>query len=482
MDALVSLVANVPDWIKRLDELSGQIDQRQLELARLVEPTPSSPSSRSTPARTKSVRNKGSTESLKPRDEGAAWQQEELEAEEDKNSKKKLAESKADNNNTAKAQPAGGATPPSPTAAALQNQTSQAVTAAQARARATLRKRSKRNNDSVMSVEGAAPKYRTRSLIIVYYDSYVQSFFEELVRFVSAQRNLMRKAKMAAKVAQIKRMAELEMGGSMDNEDDGDDGKEAIAVDSGVSPGHSLEVDPTAPITPSTSAAAKPGGGGGGGDGDAIIAASPGPTDGAVPALDNSRTSDMRSPGMLSLGRPMYMRASGRTAYMRGGGGGQGSAYLAGRQQQQQQQADVYDELDKGLEYVQAMCEHAAHQFLRDGDCNEEIENVKRRLTETKEQAHREMQRAKKNDPGDAPGTADAPIKSRSFRQQTMRKEVPSVTVSGSKGGGISAADALAVAREAHMALEVDEGVEDMDDDDNNDDPPKLLYRSTRPR
>ncbi|KAK3371233.1 hypothetical protein B0T24DRAFT_595075 [Lasiosphaeria ovina] len=65
--------------------------------------------------------------------------------------------------------------------------------------------------------EGAAPK--TRSMIIVYYDSYVQLFFEDLVKFVSASRKMMRKAKMAAKVAQIKRLAELEMPEESDEEE-----------------------------------------------------------------------------------------------------------------------------------------------------------------------------------------------------------------------------------------------------------------------
>ena len=80
------------------------------------------------------------------------------------------------------------------TTLALKQQTRQATAVAQAKARATVKRRHR--SDSVISQEGGAPKYRTRSMIIVYYDSYVQSFFEELVRFVSASRNLMRKAKI----------------------------------------------------------------------------------------------------------------------------------------------------------------------------------------------------------------------------------------------------------------------------------------------
>jgi hypothetical protein len=48
-----------------------------------------------------------------------------------------------------------------------------------------------------------------RRSTIVLYDSCVQSSFHELVEFVSRSRYLIRKAKLAAKVALIKRMAEL---------------------------------------------------------------------------------------------------------------------------------------------------------------------------------------------------------------------------------------------------------------------------------
>ena len=46
-------------------------------------------------------------------------------------------------------------------------------------------------------------------MIIVYYDSAVQTAFEDLVKFVSGSRNSMRKGKMAAKMAEMKRAAEL---------------------------------------------------------------------------------------------------------------------------------------------------------------------------------------------------------------------------------------------------------------------------------
>lgn len=487
MDALKGLITNVPDWIKRLDDLSTQIDQRQLELAKFVDPPAASASGTSlnTPGRAKSIRNKGSTESLKPQDEGAAFNDEP--------------------EDLAAAAAAGGkeshmmtenitASPTSPGAGerarlALLKQTTQVAEVAQARARATLRKRNKRS-DSVASAEAGAPKYRTRSMIIVYYDSYVQSFFEELVKFVSAQRNLMRKAKMAAKVAHIKRMAELEMPDLIEPEEGppevdssggggggGAGSSSKLAVDNKDGP--KLEVDTATPTTTQKA------------DDTIIAAADPTGTD-ELPQLNYRRTLNMRSPGMMATGRPMYLRASGRESALpdiSGMGGARGSSMMG-----TQQVPDVYDELDRGLEYVQSMCEHAAHQFLRDGDCNEEIGNVKRRLAETKEQADREMERVKKEEP-EALKALDEPLKTRSFRPQSMRRDAASIAASAKEallgtsgpnatpraGGGpmvAAAAAAVAATIEVDNTLEVDEGIDDMD----TDMPPPLMYKSSRMR
>ena len=46
-------------------------------------------------------------------------------------------------------------------------------------------------------------KFRTRSMIIVYYDSAVQDSFEKVVRQISIARNNLRKGKMAAKMMQM---------------------------------------------------------------------------------------------------------------------------------------------------------------------------------------------------------------------------------------------------------------------------------------
>ncbi|KAG7286993.1 hypothetical protein NEMBOFW57_006493 [Staphylotrichum longicolle] len=399
MEALKNLVTNVPDWLRKLDELNGQIEQRQIELAKLTEERKAgSPDS----SAAKSVRNKGSTESLKPRDEPAAHPHDPTPQSDTDNAAETQAAAAA-GAAAAKAnieQPAPSSPSESNSPSALQRQASQMRAAGQARARATLRKRQR--TDSVVSADGAAPKYRTRSMIIVYYDSYVQLFFEELVKFVSAGRNMMRKAKMAAKITKIKRLAELE-----------------------------APADDSAPSSLS-------------GDGPIAAAPASAQNDDEEPALHYVST---RRTGTGAL-----MARTTRSAYARAGARGMpGSGPPA--------PPDVYDELDRGLEYVQSMCEHAAHQFLRDGDCGEEVANIKRRLAETKELADKEMARVEREDPqallklGEDDG-----MKGRSYRPQSMRRDGPPKAAEFIPG----------------QPLEVDEGYED------DAEVPKLVYKSTR--
>ncbi|KAJ2981940.1 hypothetical protein NUW58_g6560 [Xylaria curta] len=320
-DPLESVISNVPDWLKRLEELNTQIEQRQKELAKFSGVQPPASSARS-------IRNRGSTESLKPPDDGPALPTPDPTTDQ----------------------------PPKPINTAISPQTPDAPVAAPMgpqpainsceRARATVRKRQK--TDSMLSAEGTTPKYRTRKMVMVYYDSYVQSFFEELVKFVSAQRNLMRKAKMAAKVAHIRRLAELEMPEDEDDDEGGElkPGNELIAAGPVMPTANSRQVGGEEERRLPQYLTTRPYGGG------------------------------LRSPALgLMPGRGM------RTSALNGGLG------------VFNEKGDIWDELDKGLEFVQGMCERAAHQFLRDGDCNEEIEKIKNRLVQVKETAVREKER-----------------------------------------------------------------------------------------
>ncbi|TGJ84927.1 hypothetical protein E0Z10_g3818 [Xylaria hypoxylon] len=445
-DPLDSVISNVPDWLKRLEELNSQIEQRQRDLAKFSGAQPPSSSARS-------IRNRGSTESLRPQDDGPAFPTLDPTTDQIPNPIITAIPPQTPNGNTRPNGPQQPSTPASDpwTGSSLVRHTNELVATAQRRARATVRKRQK--TDSMISAEATTPKYRSRRMVMVYYDSYVQSFFEELVKFVSAQRNLMRKAKMAAKVAHIKRLAELEMP----EDEDEDEGGE-------LRPGNGLIA--ASPAVPTSNS--RPGG----------------PEEMRLQYF-NSRPygGGLRSPALnLMPGRGM------RTSALNGGLG------------LFNERGDIWDDLDKGLESIQGLCERAAHQFLRDGDCNEEIEKIKSRLVKVQqlaasekecastEQTKNENQPEPKQDvvvpehdytpilepeheipehePVWVPETRrDAvpgiePIRPRTFRPSTMRRET-----GASNPNKFSAREGL---------LEIDEGIDvDMDDF-------KPVYRSTR--
>ena len=354
MESLKNLTSNIPDWQKRLEDLSSQIVLRQIELGALSSPQEIAQ------AEVRSLRNKGSTESLKPKDDGPLQLQyppesslgtpELLVTPTDilnvELPTKILHEDvqMTDSGETLVEKPSTPIKEPrssnefhqiSP-GAVLHKQARDAMLAAHAKKRAQMRKRQR--SSSVKSGEGQIPAaYRTRSMIIVYYDSYVQGFFDDLVRFVSASRNMMRKAKMAAKVAQIKRMAEAE--------------------------------------TPEEE-----------GDGEP-----------SIPSL-------------------RYMSTSRRFGGMRNGFGSSSD-----------QTPDVYDKLDRSLETVQSTCEHGAHQFLRDADCNEELKRIQKCMAEVLEMATTESERIEREEPDAAKECLDYG-KARTRRPISMRRDLISTT------------------------------------------------------
>ncbi|KAK2687665.1 hypothetical protein QWA68_014219 [Fusarium oxysporum] len=382
MDALKNLVNNVPDWLQRLDDLSGQIDRRQADLAAVAAAEGNS-------AETKSLRNKGSTESLKPKDDPQIDH-----AEAPANGG--IIEDGAGENTAETPVKPEGPKVYTPSPASIRQQ-QEIIQAARARARARAQARKKPKSPSMMSNKDAPAAYRTRSMVIVYYDSYVQSFFNDLVRFVSSSRNLMRKAKMAARVAQIKKLAEQDVSEDGSNDD-------------------------------------------------------------ALPSL---RYMSSRRFGPISISRP-----------------GAGD-----------QPPDVYDKLDKGLEFVQSMCEHGSHQFLRDGDCNDEISKVQKRLTEVLEMAKTEMERVEREEPELAKETGEMgkvrtrrPISMRRDMTVGLKESSPTPTKEENKlePARLEAVEPILVVDPmAPMAvdpniMEADEGI------DVEMELPKLQYQSTR--
>lgn len=386
MDALKNLTNNIPDWQRRLEELSGQVERRQAELAAVAATGPN--------AEARSLRNKGSTESLKPKDDGPSFVAEPIEHAaplvEEPNAPFAKPSTPPGDSQT-RQPPASNTGSVSPSAL---HKTRELGAAAHSRARAQVKRRQR--SSSVISGDGIVPAYRTRSMIIVYYDSYVQSFFDDLVRFVSSSRNLMRKAKMAAKVAQIKRMAELEAP-----DEDATSGDEA-----------------------------------------------------ALPSL---RYMSTRRFGPMS--KPGFVPPGGRD-----------------------QPPDVYDNLDKALEFVQGTCEHGAHQFLRDADCNDEIRKIQKRIADVLDLATKETERVLREEPELAKESGDMG-KVRTRRPISMRRDLSASPKDGAKdellkleAATIEPKDSSIVlstdSLEVDTSMEVDEGIAV--------ELPKLQYRSTR--
>ncbi|KAI4242583.1 MAG: hypothetical protein L6R40_003964 [Gallowayella cf. fulva] len=241
MDARKSfthLTDNIPEWLKRLDELAVQVADQHTRFARI---------SQSHFTGLRLAKKHDSTESLRP--------------------------------------PNDHLDPPSPT---LLPQHSVPPIHLPPTSQPTLTKtpltkeiRRKRKPASNLSGASGAQKYRTRTLIIVYYDSAIQEAFESLVRCIAGARNNLRKGKSAASFKA--RMISMGIG----DDDDDDD---------------------------------------------------------AYPVLN---------PKMMI--RRIPRAASPSTS-------------------------PSFDQADGHLEAAQNLCEVAAHQFLRDGDCEEELEGTRKRF------------------------------------------------------------------------------------------------------
>jgi hypothetical protein len=268
-------------------------------------------------------------------------------------------------------------------------------------------------------------------MIIVYYDSTVQTAFEELVKFVSVSRSAMRKGKMAAKMSEMQRAAEIEVEG----DDDDNEGQFGDLFPDGVVRGE--------PTLPATRVASK----------NELEA-----DDAEIPKLSFVSTRQMGPPrgyptpaenisNTLNLGMSLGMMKG----YRRNNGA-----------------PDIFDILDKGLEWCQGQCEHAAHQFLREGECTTEIDNIKKKLSEIKEAAEKGIEGIKQEEatlPKKIPvrGSVRMPeqIKIRGLRDVHVRRDFAPPK------------DRLEVDESAFMEVDDDEGVDDLE-------PPALIFKRSR--
>ena len=282
-------------------------------------------------------------------------------------------------------------------------------------------------------------------MIIVYYDSAVQTAFEDIVKFVSASRNSMRKGKMNAKMEAMRRAAEREV--DEDPEEEPVRGlstpRPALTDSKGAVIGGHEHARTPGTISPPIEVADDD-------DDDEII----------IPQLKYVSTRNMGPPrgyGNYGMGSGMMGRNARSAAPI--------------------EVNDIFDELDKGLEWCQSQCERAAHQFLRDGDCSDEIEAIKKRLLSVKEKSDVEVERLKKEEVENPPAPRRDAGKSREMRSPQMRKVIGTTM----KPTEINKKPAVAEKKVEHSQLEV--GKMEVDDDEGYEEvelPPVMTYRRTR--
>jgi len=158
----------------------------------------------------------------------------------------------------------------------------------------TARRKRKVETNSAHSRASGTQRYRTRPMVVVWYDSDVQEGFENLVRNIAGARNNLRKGRMSA---------------AMKN-------------------GFQL---PSLRSTPSTA--------------QNIMS--------ALPDVDSGLRSTILMPGA----KPSATQTPPGNL-----------------------SENAFDKADKELEGAQMLCEKAAHQFLRDGDCQLELQGIKQRF------------------------------------------------------------------------------------------------------
>lgn len=191
----------------------------------------------------------------------------------------------------------------------------------------------KRKTASALSGDQSGPcKYRSRSMVVVYYDGDAQKQFEALVRAVGTSRNYVRKAKMSLRVDS------LVWGVSTESESSSSDGEETIK---GL-------------------------------------------------GTFTYRTTRSRRPDSSMFGKD-------------------GS--------------EAFEQIDKLLETTQALCERAAHQILRDGDCGAEVNNAKAQLADVRRVTEKETPALEKK------AAKSAERRRRSEEQRRKEKEEQSKTL-----------------------------------------------------
>lgn len=304
MDALTSfthLTDNIPDWLIKLDQLAAQVAEQHSRFTTLTHAT-----------QVRLRKKHDSNESLRPKDEDGNPPPEDHNVSSSSNHH----HSSQKHHDKDPAMVVVDTSMPSGNLDIPNVHVDSAIVLRDVR-----RKRKPRSSFSGAS---GPRQYRTRSMIIVYYDSAIQEAFESLVRSIASARNNLRKGKTA--VSFKARMASLGMD-------------------------------------------------------ESLFAGSGPPRDlGLNPKMMRSRfpqRSNQHHPSATDHHHP------------------------------------TFEEADQHLEAAQSLCEVAAHQFLRDGDCSDEIEGTRTRFKKCLDVAEREADALRQRQSPESPALVaedDQPI------------------------------------------------------------------------
>lgn len=268
LDSFTHLTENIPSWFTKLDDLTAQVAEQNARFIR---------SSNFGEQLKKKKHN--STESLRPNDIEDNIQDDTI------------------------IPPTDTYIPPNPSHKCLSHASRPKAAASNAIVAAEIRR--KRKPGSGQSHASGHARYRTKSMVIVYYDSAIQETFESIVRDIAAARNTLRKGKTTASFKT--RLASIGIG---------------------------LDEDPFAGVAKFKMMAPK-------------------------------------------LTRPSFP-----------------STRLGGPEPPENSEGmTCFEGTDRDLETAQNLCEVAAHQFLRDGDCTLEIEGTRKRFQDVLEVAKKQVEK-----------------------------------------------------------------------------------------
>jgi hypothetical protein len=194
----------------------------------------------------------------------------------------------------------------------------------------------KRKTASLISAATGIHKYRSRATVAVYYDSEVQDAFDKLVRSISTGRNNIRKSRMADRITTMMSVH--------------DKAQSAMPGVGGPLPGRS-------PILRTVRSAS------------------------GMPKFDAYLQEGLRSRQGVGLRPPPFAQPN-----------------LAEiKSDTAVQKHDARQEADAALDKAQGFCEQGAHQFLRDGDCGEEISGAKAAFQDVLRISVEELERLNKD-------------------------------------------------------------------------------------